>query len=821
MREIINIQNEYTGPEILAPAGSLDALRAGLGAGADAVYMGGSRFGARAYAQNADTQEMIEALHIVHRHGKKLYMTVNTLLKDHELAEELVRFIRPFYEEGLDAVIVQDFGVLSVIAKEFKDLDIHLSTQMCITDANALKLFYEPAITRVVPARELSIDEIKKIKALKRYEVETFVHGALCYSYSGRCLMSSMIGGRSGNRGRCAGPCRQTYHVKDDSYVLSMKDICTIDILEKLIDAEIDSFKIEGRMKSPEYVAETVSAYRHVTDKILASGKCEDKEKIRRELAEVYNRGGFSNGYYISYHGSDMMWPKRPNHTGTNVAVASDVKKGNVVMKPVSGERVGAGDVLEIRDESGSTDKAFEFTVGERMLVEQANNRDHSYSVKVHTDFIIKPGMNVYRTKNASLLERIGKDYPKDREKSSISGDFNAYYGSPISLTVVKKTPFGDIYHTEFGETPDKAQKTATSEADVKKQLEKTGESIYFFEKLSMSMEQDLFIPVKWLNELRRNAMAALAAKCEEAYKRTDLCIHDIVSEDDIKLYSDKCTKEKLLVSVLVSDAEQAKVVISDDEVDEIIFDFHEIPSETVVDLGKTARNNNKKYGFAFPEIFREKGYNRFKEKKEFIEKLEPDFFLVRNLEAVYFIKNELKTSDSFIRADHTLYVTNSESSEYLKKFGIRGITYSHELNKGELTELSEKLAETETDLIVYGRAPLMYTANCVRNNVYGCNKQKEVITVTDKQKEDFKVKCVCDFCYNIVYNGKIMKLYDLDNDIRTIEPTRKRLEFTLEDAEEVKNILNDMKHHRDMDYKSNAISSQSLTRGHFNRGVE
>lgn len=249
--------------EILAPAGSYECLKAAVLAGADAVYIGGAMFGARAYAKNLSEEELLEAIDYVHVHGRKLYLTVNTLLKDQEL-EQLYDYLLPYYLRGLDGVIVQDIGVVGYIQEHFPKLPVHASTQMTITGAYGAEVMKRQGLTRVVPARELSLEEVREIKHKTGLEVECFVHGAMCYCYSGQCLLSSMIGGRSGNRGQCAQPCRLPYHLGDGktSDLMSLKDMCTIDLLPELIEAGIDSFKIEGRMKQPEYVYTVVSIYR-------------------------------------------------------------------------------------------------------------------------------------------------------------------------------------------------------------------------------------------------------------------------------------------------------------------------------------------------------------------------------------------------------------------------------------------------------------------------------------------------------------------------------------------------------------------------------
>ncbi|MGI6011015.1 MAG: DUF3656 domain-containing U32 family peptidase [Ruminococcus sp.] len=302
--------------ELLAPAGSYEAMTAAYAAGADAVYIGGEKFGARAYADNLDRDQMLEAISYARLHGKKLYLTVNTFLKEKELEEELYSYLLPFYEHGLDAVIVQDFGVFSFIHTHFPDMPIHCSTQMTITGPRSAALMEKMGASRIVTARELSLEEIKSIRKQTSLEIESFVHGALCYCYSGQCLFSSMLGGRSGNRGKCAQPCRLPYQVveeerplndKNSAYPLSPKDMCTIEILPDILKAGVNSLKIEGRMKRPEYTAGVVRIYRKYLDQYLQgewTGVCrEDKQ----ELFDLYNRDGFHQGYYKQRNGRGMM----------------------------------------------------------------------------------------------------------------------------------------------------------------------------------------------------------------------------------------------------------------------------------------------------------------------------------------------------------------------------------------------------------------------------------------------------------------------------------------------------------------------------------
>ena len=329
--------------ELLAPAGSFEILKAVIEAGADAVYVGGSKYGARAYANNFTEEELLEAIDYVHLRGKKLFLTVNTLFKNDELNDGLYEYLLPYYERGLDAVIVQDFGVIAYIQKYFPNLPIHTSTQMTVTGVEGALLLKDLGVERVVLARELSIAEMKAIHEKTGVEMEAFIHGALCYSFSGQCLFSSMLGGRSGNRGRCAQPCRLPYtvldesknEIKKESYILSLKDLCGIEYLRELREAGVYSLKIEGRMKQASYAAGVVSYYR----KYIDLEKNISKEDMQH-LFELGNRCGFTQEYFKKQNDKSMITFEKPSYEKSNEALHAEIEKTYVGVKsqiPVTG----------------------------------------------------------------------------------------------------------------------------------------------------------------------------------------------------------------------------------------------------------------------------------------------------------------------------------------------------------------------------------------------------------------------------------------------------------------------------------------------------
>lgn len=370
--------------ELLAPAGSYEGLVAAINAGADAVYIGGKKFGARAYADNPEEDMLISGIRYAHMQGKKVYMTINTLLKENELQGELYDYVKAYYEAGLDAVIVQDFGVLSFIKEYFPDLPIHASTQMTITGLDGAKFLEEQGAKRVVLARELSMQEVENICHNVSAEIECFVHGAICYCYSGQCLFSSFLGGRSGNRGRCAQPCRLPYKTYEGNkainaskaiYPLSLKDMMTIDYIPEFVQAGITSFKIEGRMKRPEYAAGVVEIYRKYIDlyqKNPDSFRVNPKDKER--LLQLYSRSGNSAGYYKQHNGKNMITLENPAYVSGEEALFQGLKEkyiANTRKHNISGTlKVFKGQPLELSITSNATTVS---VVG--MIVEQAKNQ--------------------------------------------------------------------------------------------------------------------------------------------------------------------------------------------------------------------------------------------------------------------------------------------------------------------------------------------------------------------------------------------------------------------------------------------------------------
>ena len=721
------------GIELLAPAGSYDSMKAAYNAGADAVYIGGQLFGARAYADNLDTDRMIDAIHYAHIHGKRLYLTINTLLKEREIEQRLYEYIKPFYEAGLDAVIVQDMGVFEYIKTNFGDLPIHASTQMMITGAGSAALLEKMGASRIVTARELSLEEIKNIHDSCNIEIESFIHGALCYCYSGQCLFSSLIGGRSGNRGRCAQPCRLPYDVMQNKevlnpgnkkYILSPKDMCTLEILPQIIEAGVCSLKIEGRMKKPEYTAGVVSIYRKYLDYYLRFGAKEYKvnRKDLDDLNDIFNRNGFNQGYYLQQNGKNMI------------------------------------------------------TFSETKFREQNN----SLMEDIRERYIVKD-----RKEKINVILKISKDLP-----AKMTVEYNE-----LSVTVegaVVKESFNQPLTKEIFE----------------KQIKKMGNTAFEPVSIETHLENQVFMTIRDINHLRRNAILALEETILNRYRRVSHCNNSV-------LYKVEDENTVLKINCLVSDIAQLKILEDFAEIDSIYIDsdcFRAGFNAELKSLIHRLHRMDKSIFYVFPYIFRRKDQNEFSRVKKQLDSFEIDGYVIRNLETYAYLKS---CTDKLLIFDYNMYAYTSYAKERYNKFGCIYQVLPLELNYWEMKERGCK----NDELVVYGYAPMMITANCLRKNTEGCSKEKGMLKLKDRYHNVFNVKTECSCCYNIIYNNKPLSLLDYSDDIEKLGLRSIRLDFSFETPNEVRMITE--KYLKKFIYRQNVKEISDFTRGHFKRGVE
>ena len=723
--------------ELLSPAGDYECFLAAMRAGADAVYLGGGKYGARAYAKNFTQEEILRAVDYAHLFGKKIYLTVNTLLKDEELFE-LSSYLESFYLAGIDAVIVQDLGALSHIRRHFPGLPVHASTQMAITDIEGVKLLKELGAERVVLARELSLKEIAGIYQETGMELECFIHGALCYCYSGKCLFSSLIGGRSGNRGRCAQPCRLPYN---GQYLLSTKDICTLKLLPQLIESGIASFKIEGRMKNPEYVAGVTGIYRKYIDSCLRN---QDKsfhveQEDLQNLLMLYTRSGNSSGYYFEKNGRDMITIEKPGYQ------TADEKKRNEVFERYA----GSDNKIPL--------KAFaRFKKGERSLL--------------------------------TLISALGE--------VSVSGSIS-----------------------------ESANRQPLTEEAVRKQLEKTGGTPFAIKELQLEMEPDIFIPVGQLNELRRAALMSLTDKLLAGYRRT------LPQKTEAADKKNNNGNDRCLIHCGVTTEEQFNAALSQSCVDMISVPVPLLEGPLKGNAGKygktdaakailkSVRAAGKRLVLVFPDIIR----NRYFERKEaLLEWLllqdEVAGVLTANYESLFYLR-KIHYSKEII-ADFHLYAWNGEAHETLLSLGCTKTTVPVELNKKELL----KRGVLGEELFLYGRLPMMVSAQCVRNTTKGCDATPEILEITDRYGTKFPCNNVCGECYNVIWNSVPVSLHGERAFIDRLRPDSVRLQFTTETEEQVGKILHFYEaelYHGDGGINKPQIPFAEFTKGHLNRGVE
>ena len=724
--------------ELLAPAGSYDIFRAVLNAGADAVYVGGGQFGARAYANNFSEEELLRAIDEAHIHGKQLYLTVNTLLKEEELEAQLYDYLRPYYEQGLDAVIVQDMGAFQFIREYFPKMDIHTSTQMTICNRYGAEMMKELGATRVVTAREMSFAEIKDIADHVDIEIESFVHGALCYCYSGQCLLSSMLGGRSGNRGRCAQPCRLPYEVYDakrkkiacEPFVLSPKDLCTIEDIPKLAESGIFSFKIEGRMKQAEYAAGVVSVYRKYMDRYFEYG-AKDYHVSKEDMQKLYdfgNRSGFTKGYYEKHNGKDMITFQKPNHA-----------KGN-----------------------------------------------------------------------EALQEKVREDFCRGEIKEKINGNLILSQDSSAILDVT----LGDLRYTACGDVVQPALKQPLSMEKVRENMEKTGNTPFEFENLTIAMRDAIFLPMKSLNQLRRDALEGLEKLCVEQFRREV----EQVDRAGMKAQESKAGTSEKYLSALAEQRCQLQPLLESELVSDIYLDqgcYHrkDLWEEVKEDAAKIHAAGKKAY-YVFPSVFRKNASDFYLESLKKLNSCSMDGVVVKSLDAVWFVHRYLPQMPMIL--DQGLYTYNHRAQEILREFCPIRMTAPYELNRGEL----KKRDNTDSEVVLYGYLPLMTSAQCVHANTGKCDTTSVVTYLKDRYGKFFPVKNNCMECYNTIYNPSPLSLLGQEHLIHRLAPDAIRLQFTWETKEQIRQIVQAYRAVF-LEGKTGQIPFTDITRGHFKRGVE
>lgn len=699
--------------ELLAPCGSYESFLAAVNAGADAVYLGGRRFGARAYAENFSEEELIAVIRQAHLFSVKVYLTVNTLVKEREFPL-LFEYLLPLYEAGLDGMIVQDMGVFRLVKQNFPECKIHASTQMTLTSSYGAAYLKSLGCERIVPARELSLQEIKAIKKDVSIEIEAFVHGAMCYCYSGQCLMSSMVGGRSGNRGRCAGPCRLPYKMAGkEGYFLSLKDMNTLDKIPELIEAGIDSFKVEGRMKKPEYVAGVISVYRKYIDEYYrevdgnpAKRNWRISLEDNRLLSKLYLRSETGNGYYDRSRGREMLTLQKPGYNEPDAALLKDLRETYVRELPKT---------------------ALDFFA--RCRVDEPLYGEVRFS-----DF---------RTKEEICLSATGP--------------------------VVQR-----------------ADKRAVNEEEIRMQLVKTGGTPFFARQCEVALGENPFVPMKYVKELRRE----LLQKIYERYgERNPVTLRkeqadSVAGKGDDKAYA---------LTVMVQTRQQfAAVFPMMDKMRECLI----VDADLLLEDGEVRDmllTGEASWGIKLPLILRKDDETFLKRLQAVIEEGKPKLLYCGTVDALSFAKENCY--EGKLAGEASLYAWNREAALFWGKELAR-ISLPLELDSNEIRELCLSLQETKGFLAkleapVYGRAPFMVTANCIKLSSGRCDRNRaQYAKLEDRMKHTFPVYTNCNHCYNVIYNELPTSYHEnlwmlLEDGIRAF-----RIALTTESGQEAKEVL-------------------------------
>ena len=776
--------------ELLAPAGNFEALRAAVEAGADAVYLAGEKFGARAYAENFAGDNLIQAVKFAHLRGVAVHVTVNTLIADTELDEfaEYLKFLR---RANVDALLVQDLGAAALAKEIAPEIPLHASTQMSIHNLEGVKALAKLGFARVVLSRELTLNEIKKICRDSPIETEIFIHGALCVCWSGQCLMSSLIGGRSGNRGRCAQPCRLPYELVDASgknllnagkYLLSPKDLNTLDLLPQLVETGVTSLKIEGRMKRPEYVATVVKVYRNALDKNFST------DEDRRKLAQIFNRD-FTTAYLERNPGKNLISDMKPNNRGVLIGRVVEVGRDRITLK--LSEKISVGDQVEIWIKVGGR---VTFTVEDFEL------RGDLCAIKISTKGV-RVHDRAFKIFDAELTAEARKYFTgAPVRRISVAAEVAVKLGEPLTLTLTDSD--GNIATARTNFIAEPAKNRPLTLETLKNQIGRLGNSIFILDKISAALDENLMIPISELNDVRRRAVEQLETLRLKKFER------DKLSAAAVKIYP-PCAVAETKIIAQVDTLEKLKAAL-DAGADEILFGGETFTNQPVKNISaaiELVHKCGKKFSLATPRIVRE---NEFAA----LEKT-----LSANFDAIY-IHNiallDLAQKFSNVRTDFSLHVFNNVTINFLKSLGVESVTLSPELNLTQVKALAKK-SPLPVECIVHGRQELMISAYCVLGSFLGGLDKKNCphicrtnsFYLRDRMNELFPV--VTDqFCRMHILNAKTLSMIEHRADFDGV--ARIRVDCRALTVDETAQIVRA--------YKFGGAEIENFTRGHYFRGV-
>ena len=746
--------------ELLSPVGDFECLKSAVQNGANAVYFGSNLFSARAFAKNFDKEELEQAINYAKTRGVKTHLTLNTLIKDEEF-EEAFNVAKTAYELGIDAIIVQDLGLATMLIKSFPDLEIHASTQMTASNLEGVKKLEQLGFKRVVLSRECSLSEIEHICKNTSIDIEVFAHGALCISYSGQCLFSSMVGGRSGNRGKCAQPCRLPYSLHsissgnlskekflDKGYLLSPRDLCSLESLPELIKAGVKSLKIEGRMKSPTYVATVTRIYRKYIDlayKYINNeiSKYEVTLKDKQNLMQVFNRGGFSSGHLQDEPNKKLIYPQKPNNMGITLGkiLKYNSNKGLVTAKLENSLSIGDG----ISFENENT----KYTISELMN----KNLNIKFAEKGSTVTFgrmkgkIKIGDIIYKITDKELSSNALNSYSKENVKTYLSCSLKIRSNEKIAV-IIKSLNFGLEKKFEYDYIPETAQNAPITKEKITSQFNKTLNTCFEFSKIDIDMNEALFIPTSVLNDIRRTAINLIEANIIANFKRTSN-IDKLEFENFAQCNLATSSQQKaLLLNVLNTDYDYSKLK----HFDKIYIPLKYFSNKKYEKILHIIENKSKLYIY-MPVVIKDRFLPTIKSLvSKALEKFNIYGAIVSEMSSIDLFKNK------DLIANYNFNVFNSYSASELENLSFSSVTLSPELTAEELTNINIQNKE----IIVYGKIPLMTMSYCLLGKSNRCY-------------EDCKHLCLANDNYyiNDRYNFKFRIIPDNIQTLTTIYNSR------------------------------------------------
>lgn len=799
--------------ELLSPVGDFDCLKAAVQNGADSVYFGADSLSARASATNFSLKNLPEAINYAKLRNVQTNLTLNTLIKNNEFSEA-INIAKVAYESGIDALILQDLGLARYLIKNFPDLPIHASTQMTIYNLEGALLAEELGFSRAVLARELSVSEIEYICKNCNIEIETFIHGALCISYSGQCLLSSAIGGRSGNRGKCAGPCRLPYTlVKSDSraneeirsgYLLSTRDVCGLSFIPNLIKAGVKCLKIEGRMKTPEYVAIVTKIYRKYIDLALSGKRYTIDYADEKALMQVFNRGGFSTGHLTDEYNSELVYPEKPNNMGLYLGTVQKFNKDKGHITLSSKETLSIGDTISLEKESGT------YTISELMLgnsnIEESSPFQPITIGRMKGNITV--GDKIYKMSNKELTRVTLDTLNKENIKTNFDCKLTIKEGVPITMSVASIPKdshdiYSDIFFTISSEIkPVAAINAPLTEDRVISQISKTKNTPFVFEHIHIDMDDNIFIPsISCLNELRRLAIEKIETVAQNRYSR-DLDIDLPATSFENSQFKKKNKKN---ISVLFYNLNRYIDYSLLEKIDNVYVPYKYFIDEHYSEVIKQLCKKFSVYIY-MPTI--SKKFINFNYDKILNEFPKIKGFVLSNISHLKLIK-KYGNKYEYI-ANYTLNIFNDLTLGELSEFGIKLFTISPELNKEAINNISDK---HETELIAYGNLPLMNLNYCVlgkSNKCYlKCSKRcNDYANYYLKDRLGFNFKLQTENGITTMFNSKITSIETNDLNVSSI-----RLDFLDETLSEINAII---KTHK----AGNKMEGENYTNGNLNKEV-